>query len=521
MASKQIPPETVHVFRERPLGLRLGSRNGINYVYGVDKPKPKPTPPPITSTPSKVGTTITMAEIQYNKLLSLLGKRILRVQEIDVQLFTLNELSQLIQNEKLPMYITFGEDIGIFEDLEINKFDPNLHLTMFKAMSRQPPSQYVAMDVQRMTLLFFSVFAIDILCDLNVYYNSTKELKEERNDIINWVYAQQIIRNKAQNIDYAGFRGGSFVGVPFDNNSKPEAQRLHLDKWDRVNMASTHNAICLLIGLGDDLKQLDRQGIINTVRMLQDPVTGSFCSMIDGEVDMRFIYCACVISHVLNDWSGIDVDKATQFIVNCQSYDGSLGFGTDAEGHGGSTFVGVAALVLMNQLHKIDTNALLRWLMFNQGNGFKGRPEKPPDSCYSFWCGAVLSMLSSYKERMRDEEGDQKEECEVLNVMELKGFYHGENKEFYNLCNHRFNRIFNLYCQSGFGGFAKLPSIPFGDILHGYMGLAGLSMMAHKIPQELHEKHSEQFPHLFKKKLFPITSCSVSYHDIVSNHVDK
>ena len=102
--------------------------------------------------------------------------------------------------------------------------------------------------------------------------------------------------------------------------------------------------------------------------MLQDPVTGSFSSRL-MEIDMRFIYCACVISHLLNDWSGIDVDAASNFIISCQSYDGSLAFDDGLEGHGGSTFVGVAALILMNRLHLLNIDALLRWLIFNQGCG--------------------------------------------------------------------------------------------------------------------------------------------------------
>ena len=78
------------------------------------------------------------------------------------------------------------------------------------------------------------------------------------------------------------------MGVPHGNNLKKDVDRLYVPKWDRVNMASTHNAICVLIGMGDDLKRLDRAGIIETLKMLQDPITGSYCSMIDGEVDMRY-----------------------------------------------------------------------------------------------------------------------------------------------------------------------------------------------------------------------------------------
>ena len=39
---------------------------------------------------------------------------------------------------------------------------------------------------------------------------------------------------------------------------------------------------------------------------------------------MRFLFCACAISYMLNDWSGVDVDRAIKFIKNCRSYDGAI-----------------------------------------------------------------------------------------------------------------------------------------------------------------------------------------------------
>lgn len=35
-----------------------------------------------------------------------------------------------------------------------------------------------------------------------------------------------------------------------------------------------------------------------------------------GENDMRFIYCACCISYILDDWQGINIEKATEYIRN-------------------------------------------------------------------------------------------------------------------------------------------------------------------------------------------------------------
>ena len=43
----------------------------------------------------------------------------------------------------------------------------------------------------------------------------------------------------------------------------------------------------------------------------------SFSATADGsENDMRFVYCAACISYILNDWGGVDIDKAVEFIQN-------------------------------------------------------------------------------------------------------------------------------------------------------------------------------------------------------------
>lgn len=45
----------------------------------------------------------------------------------------------------------------------------------------------------------------------------------------------------------------------------------------------------------------------------------SFCPTHGGsENDMRFIYCASCISYILNDWSGVNIEKAVDYITNSQ-----------------------------------------------------------------------------------------------------------------------------------------------------------------------------------------------------------
>jgi prenyltransferase beta subunit len=63
---------------------------------------------------------------------------------------------------------------------------------------------------------------------------------------------------------------------------------------------------------------------------------------------------------------------------------------------GGSTFCAIASLVLMKKLHeafnKEQINRLKRWCISRQQTGFQGRPNKPVDTCYSFWVGATLQV---------------------------------------------------------------------------------------------------------------------------------
>lgn len=52
------------------------------------------------------------------------------------------------------------------------------------------------------------------------------------------------------------------------------------------------------------------------MKSLQLP-NGSFTGAIDGvENDMRFVYCACCICHILDNWSGINIELMVDFILN-------------------------------------------------------------------------------------------------------------------------------------------------------------------------------------------------------------
>lgn len=70
------------------------------------------------------------------------------------------------------------------------------------------------------------------------------------------------------------------------------------------------------------------------------------------------------------------------------------------ESHGGTTYCAVAALCLSEQLNILsqkEIEKMKRWLVFRQVDGFNGRPNKPVDTCYSFWIGATLKMLGAFE----------------------------------------------------------------------------------------------------------------------------
>lgn len=80
--------------------------------------------------------------------------------------------------------------------------------------------------------------------------------------------------------------------------------------------------------------------------------------------------------------------------------------------------------------------------MNRQVDGFQGRPNKPIDTCYSFWVGGALK---------------------ILDVYDLISF--SKNEEFVLSTQHDI-----------IGGMSKWLNVT-PDPLHTYMGLAGLSLM--------------------------------------------
>lgn len=109
---------------------------------------------------------------------------------------------------------------------------------------------------------------------------------------------------------------------------------------------------------------------------------------------MRFVYTASVVSYILNDWSGINIDKVLSYIKESQCYDHGVAQGPCLESHGGSTYCAIASLALMGKLDEglISKEQTLKWCLLRQETGFQGRPCKPVDTCYSFWIGGTIEV---------------------------------------------------------------------------------------------------------------------------------
>lgn len=286
------------------------------------------------------------------------------------------------------------------------------HVAYFRRCVLQPlPTQYTSLDTNQPTLTFFALSALDLL-------QTDIDDQELALNTITWLYSLQVDE---------GFRGALFYEN--DDQSPP-------------NLAMTYTSLLSLVILGDDLSRVNRTSIVAGLRQLQQP-GGCFVPFPGSiEADMRFLYCACAVSYILNDWSGVDKDRAVQYITESTSHDFGFGQGPGQESHGGSTYCAVASLALMGRLNDLKSrDGTIRWCLMRQTSGFQGRVNKPVDTCYAFWIGATLNILES---------------LHLVDKEALMGFLEST--------------------QSKYGGFGKEQDDP-PDILHSYMGLAGLALL--------------------------------------------
>lgn len=345
--------------------------------------------------------------------------------------------------------------------IEINNFDSALiekrqdkFVTYLRHTLQILPCSILLLDNSKILLAYFAVAGLDVL-------NKLDRLPHTKQAIIDWIYMHQITKKISDDeIGVCGFRGSSTLLTDSNKN-------IQTNDFDCSHVTMTFSALNTLVTLEDDLEKINKKAILDSLKLLQLS-DGSFTATFDGsENDVRFLYSASCISYILNDWSAINIEKATNYLLSCLTYEGAFGQNPGSEAHGGSTFCAVASLSLMNQLDSLSEQQAARlkeWCLNRQTTGFNGRINKPWDTCYSFWIGSTLKILevlkySSYKENI--------------------------------------NYVFETY-HDIIGGFAKWPNCN-PDPLHTFMGLCGLSLVNYPNLQPIHSSlviSSKAFDHL-------------------------
>ncbi|TKW16643.1 hypothetical protein SEVIR_5G313000v4 [Setaria viridis] len=161
------------------------------------------------------------------------------------------------------------------------------------------------------------------------------------------------------------------------------------------HLATTYAAVNTLVTIGSEraLSSINRDNLYKFMLRMKDE-SGAFRMHDGGEIDVRASYTAISVASLVNI---LDVELAKgvgDFIARCQTYEGGIAGEPDVEAHGGYTFCGLAALILLNEAEKLDLPSLIDWVAFRQGVecGFQGRTNKLVDGCYSFWQGAAIAL---------------------------------------------------------------------------------------------------------------------------------
>lgn len=199
---------------------------------------------------------------------------------------------------------------------------------------------------------------------------------------------------------------------------------------------------------------------------------GSFEIHENGENDIRAIYCALVIADILDILDEELTHGIGDYIVQCQTYEGGLGQCPFGEAHGGYTFCGLAAMVILGEAHKLNLDRMAYWLanrQLTEEGGFNGRTNKLVDSCYNFWQGATFELLD----------------------IAMKG---QGNVDGRYLCNQEALQGYAIFCcQDEKSGGMKDKPMKRADTYHTMYASSGLSIIQHSSAYDhLHAPNSNK-----------------------------
>nr|XP_048711679.1 protein farnesyltransferase subunit beta isoform X1 [Caretta caretta] len=235
------------------------------------------------------------------------------------------------------------------------------------------------------------------------------------------------------------------------------------------HLAPTYAAVSALciIGTEEAFNVVNREKLLEYLYSLKQP-DGSFIMHVGGEVDVRSTYCAASVASLTNIITPTLFAGTAAWIARCQNWEGGIGGVPGMEAHGGYTFCGLAALVILKQEDSLNLKCLLHWVTSRQmrfEGGFQGRCNKLVDGCYSFWQAGLLPLLHralhakgdpalSMTHWMFDQQALQEYillccQCPAGGLLDKPG----KSRDFYHTC----------YCLSGLSIAQHFGS---GDLLH-------------------------------------------------------
>ena len=237
-----------------------------------------------------------------------------------------------------------------------------LHLAYLQGSLFTLPRSYESLDCSRPWLAYWIAHSLSLLGDRETLLSAEKRACQFLNSCINP-------------------HTGGFGGGP--------GQLAHL--------ATTYATVNAFVSFQSTyaLQQLDRENVYRFLMKMKQP-DGSFTMHVDGEIDVRGVYCAASVAHICNIQDEKLFENTVDWVLKCQTYEGGFGPCPDNEAHGGYTFCAVASLILLNKFGDIDLPKLLNWLANRQmqyEGGFSGRTNKLVDGCYSFWQGASFPLV--------------------------------------------------------------------------------------------------------------------------------
>lgn len=101
-----------------------------------------------------------------------------------------------------------------------------------------------------------------------------------------------------------------------------------------------------------------RPALQNFLRSVRSP-DGAFSMHVDGEIDIRGVYCALSVATLTNIYTEQLFDRTAEWVISCQSYEGGFSGCPGLEAHGGYAFCGLASLVMLRKTHLCDVQSLL------------------------------------------------------------------------------------------------------------------------------------------------------------------